>query len=52
MEEQFPEGESGRQAAGGLDRVNPLAASILKRNGIKSWTKPAPTLYPHQWSWA
>jgi glucosylglycerate hydrolase len=51
MEEQFPEGESGRQAAGGLDRVNPLAAGVLRRNGIKSWTKPAPTLYPHQWSW-
>jgi protease I len=51
MEEQFPEGESTRQAAGGLDRVNPLAAGVLRRNGIKSWTKPAPTLYPHQWSW-
>src|SRR5215217_9788938 len=51
MEEQYPEGESGRQAAGGLDRVNPLAAGVLRRNGIKSWTKPAPTLYPHQWSW-
>ena len=51
MEERFPEGKSGRQAAGGLDRVNPLAAGVLRRNGIKSWTKPAPTLYPHQWSW-
>jgi glucosylglycerate hydrolase len=51
MEEHFPEGESLRQAAGGLDRVNPLAAGVLRRNGIKSWTKPAPTLYPHQWSW-
>jgi glucosylglycerate hydrolase len=51
MEEQFPEGKSGRRAAGGLDRVNPLAAGVLRRNGIKSWTKPAPTLYPHQWSW-
>jgi hypothetical protein len=51
MEEQFPEGKSGRQAARGLDRVNPLAAGVLRRNGIKSWTKPAPTLYPHQWSW-
>jgi glucosylglycerate hydrolase len=51
MEEQFPESESARQAAGGLDRVNPLAAGVLRRNGIKSWTKPAPTLYPHQWSW-
>jgi glucosylglycerate hydrolase len=23
----------------------------LRRNGLKSWTKPAPSLYPHQWSW-
>jgi hypothetical protein len=23
----------------------------LRRNSIKSWTKPAPALYPHQWSW-
>jgi glucosylglycerate hydrolase len=51
MEEQFTESESARQAAGGLDDVNPLAAGVLRRNGIKSWTKPAPTLYPHQWSW-
>jgi hypothetical protein len=51
MKEQFSESESARQAAGGLDRVNPLAAGVLRRNGIKSWTKPAPTLYPHQWSW-
>jgi glucosylglycerate hydrolase len=27
------------------------AKGVLRRNGIKSWTKPAPTLYPHQWSW-
>ena len=31
--------------------VNPLAAGVLRRNGVKSWTKPAPSLYPHQWSW-
>src|SRR4028118_1945311 len=35
----------------GFRDVNPLAAGVLKRNGIKSWTKPAPSLYPHQWSW-
>ena len=28
-----------------------MATGILRRNSIKSWTKPAPTLYPHQWSW-
>src|SRR5918997_521518 len=35
----------------GFRDVNPLAAGVLKRNGVKSWTKPAPSLYPHQWSW-
>ena len=35
----------------GFHAVNPLAAGVLKRNGVKSWTKPAPSLYPHQWSW-
>ena len=51
QEEQLPESDSGRPTGGGLDHVNPLAAGVLKRNGIKSWTKPAPSLYPHQWSW-
>ena len=36
---------------GGFDGVNPLATDVLRRNGLKSWTKPAPSLYPHQWSW-
>ena len=31
--------------------VNPLAAGVLRRNSLESWTRPAPTLYPHQWSW-
>src|ERR687891_405762 len=31
--------------------VNPLAAGVLRRNSLESWTGPAPTLYPHQWSW-
>ena len=51
QEEQLPESVPGRRTGGGLDHVNPLAAGVLKRNGIKSWTKPAPSLYPHQWSW-
>ena len=51
QEEQLPESVSGRPTGGGLEHVNPLAAGVLKRNGIKSWTKPAPSLYPHQWSW-
>jgi hypothetical protein len=50
-EEQLPESVSERPVGGSLDRVNPLAAGVLRRNGIKSWTKPAPALYPHQWSW-
>ena len=24
---------------------------MLARNDLGSWTKPAPRLYPHQWSW-
>ncbi len=31
--------------------MNPGATGVLRRNSIKSWTKPAPSLYPHQWSW-
>jgi hypothetical protein len=34
-----------------FDRVNPQATGVLRRNGLKAWTKPAPSLYPHQWSW-
>ena len=50
-EEELPESFSRGPRTGGPDRVNPLAAGVLRRNSIKSWTKPAPTLYPHQWSW-
>src|ERR671917_205857 len=51
MEEELPEGVSGPAASGGLHHVNPGATGVLRRNSIKSWTKPAPSLYPHQWSW-
>ncbi len=34
-----------------MDGVNPRATDVLRRNGLKAWTKPAPSLYPHQWSW-
>ena len=27
------------------------AAEVLRRNDLGIWTKPAPHLYPHQWSW-
>jgi hypothetical protein len=50
-EEELPEGVSEQPAAGGFHDVNPRATGILRRNSIRSWTKPAPSLYPHQWSW-
>ena len=25
--------------------------AVLARNNVGGWTKPAPRLYPHQWSW-
>src|SRR5919205_3893687 len=27
------------------------AEKTLRRNDMGGWTKPAPNLYPHQWSW-
>ncbi len=51
QEEELPQSLSKAPVTRGLDRVNPLAAGVLRRNGLKSWTKPAPSLYPHQWSW-
>src|SRR3712207_3811821 len=50
-EEELPERVSEQPAAGGLHHVNPRATGVLRRNSIRSWTKPAPSLYPHQWSW-
>ena len=50
-EEELPESHSEGPRSGGFDGVNPLATDVLRRNGLKSWTKPAPSLYPHQWSW-
>ena len=52
MREEDLEG-SLSDAAGSrrFDGVNPQATSVLRRNGLKAWTKPAPSLYPHQWSW-
>lgn len=48
---QNAEDAAGQLRADGASGVNPLAAGVLRRNGLKSWTKPAPSLYPHQWSW-
>jgi hypothetical protein len=27
------------------------AVAVLRLNDVGGWTKPAPSLYPHQWSW-
>ena len=27
------------------------AAAVLRANDVGGWTRPAPRLYPHQWSW-
>jgi glucosylglycerate hydrolase len=27
------------------------AVAVLRANDLGAWTKPAPRLYPHQWSW-
>jgi hypothetical protein len=27
------------------------AVAVLRLNDLGGWTKPAPSLYPHQWSW-
>jgi glucosylglycerate hydrolase len=50
-EEELSESPSEVPRSGGFDGVNPHATDVLRRNGLKSWTKPAPSLYPHQWSW-
>src|ERR687893_2308354 len=51
QEEELPQSLSEPSATRGLDRVNPRAAGVLRRTGLKSGTNPAPSLYPHQWSW-
>src|SRR5919112_3427889 len=49
-EELSPEGmpQPAREKPGG---VTPLAAGFLRRNSLGFGTSPAPSLYPHQWSW-
>ncbi|QIN82731.1 glycogen debranching protein [Rubrobacter tropicus] len=51
QEEEVPQTVSKPPGRPGFHDVNPQAAGVLQRNGVKSWTKPAPSLYPHQWSW-
>lgn len=50
-EDRNSESISERTATAGFSRADPLAAGVLRRNSLKSFTKPAPDLYPHQWSW-
>jgi glucosylglycerate hydrolase len=38
-------------APGAEARLVARAAEILRKNDIGTWTKAAPDLYPHQWSW-
>jgi hypothetical protein len=50
-EEELQGGLSEADEVRRFDGVNPQATGVLRRNGLKAWTKPAPSLYPHQWSW-
>src|ERR671920_984056 len=49
-EELSPEGMP-RPERENPTEVSPKAARVLRRNDLRSWTRPAPSLYPHQWSW-
>jgi len=33
------------------DELRDAALAVLRKNDLGGWTKPAPRLYPHQWSW-
>src|ERR1700730_15591600 len=33
------------------DTLRSAALAVLRKNDLGGWTKPAPRLYPHQWSW-
>jgi glucosylglycerate hydrolase len=35
----------------GADPMAEAAIEVLRRNDLGGWTKAAPRLYPHQWSW-
>lgn len=35
----------------GRDDLATRAAAVLRANDLGGWTKAAPRLYPHQWSW-
>jgi len=50
-EDSDPEGDNPRPEGENPTEVSPKAARVLRRNDLRSWTRPAPSLYPHQWSW-
>src|SRR5215472_15828269 len=33
------------------ERLRDAALAVLHTNDLGDWTRPAPRLYPHQWSW-
>src|ERR1041385_3471443 len=33
------------------ESLRDAALAVLRLNDLGDWTKPAPRLYPHQWSW-
>ena len=35
----------------GVSGLARRAAGVLRRNDMGGWTRVAPRLYPHQWSW-
>lgn len=35
----------------GAEDLAARAIAVLRENDLGGWTKPAPRLYPHQWSW-
>jgi len=36
---------------GSPEQLAVRAAEVLRANDLGGWTKAAPRLYPHQWSW-
>ena len=38
-------------SAATLERIKTHAIAVLRANDLRSATKPAPELYPHQWNW-
>ena len=41
----------GALEAGTWDGMFDRAVGVLRRNDMGGWTRAAPNLYPHQWSW-